>query len=564
MNKILKQSPKTQLPDLTNIKDINLTALEISLLKHVHHQKYKRIIVEKEFKSGYSDTRVFLVLPVKAGGESDTHIITKLGLKSDLQTEKQNYDELVKGSLPFSAAQVWDYYEQENHAALNYVFAGGGSLGQTFSLEEYYRNHTAAELQVTFDGLFGKELGPKWYAQNYPLNCLFDEEYGRHLPKHEELERVVNAIFHNMSSSAVSASIDIPGLAATPNPLNIYRDILNATLKGRSSLVHGDLHPRNVLVDEAGKGWLIDFAKVTTRHNIFDFIKLETYIRMMILAPLQADFSWNDYVRFELALNAEMLGQDAPLPINLHLAKAHASIAAIRSIARKYMGPEADFKKEYFPALFLYCLAMLKYYASHGVASTQAVFITACALAVSLKGKEETLPVSATGQNLSTSLYKDKKKGGSPMPSENKQNSSRPKSQEEQNEAGSNNYNFGDNTKIGAGHFGNNGMMIIHQNADERFEKNDEDVLDEIRDLLKELRDSINRNAEGDLSPTDIKNADQKITVVETQIEKPEKKRSPDLILDTLKELNRILANTYAASTVLKKVFDIVQTLLPK
>ncbi|MCB0171437.1 MAG: phosphotransferase, partial [Anaerolineae bacterium] len=53
-----------------------------------------------------------------------------------------------------------------------------------------------------------------------------------------------------------------------PNPLHLYPTILSQTLDGQKSLVHGDLHLRNILVDESGHGWLIDFALVKERHNL--------------------------------------------------------------------------------------------------------------------------------------------------------------------------------------------------------------------------------------------------------------------------------------------------------
>ena len=396
---------KAGLPDLTNVKNIELTELEILLIQHAYDNKYERIIIEKEFGEGYSQTRVFLVLPIKPGGESDAHVVTKIGPKSELQMESQNYNDFVKGSLPFCAAQVFGYYEQGEMAAVNYAFAGGGSMGKTLSLEEYYSNHTAEQLKATLINLLDKDLGARWYAQSRSLTCLFRDEYGRHLPEHDELEKVVDVISRNVSSTSNPAQIDIPALSTAPHPLKIYPDLLNATLRERRSLVHGDLHPRNVLVDETGKGWLIDFAKTKTRHNLFDFIKLETYIRIMILAPLHIHFSWIDYVEFELALNAQTLGQKVSMPANTHLAKAFTVIYTIRSIAHKYMeNSQSDFKKEYFPALLLYCLAMLKYYESQGVASAQAVFLTAYALAASLEEKQ-VIPQISKGKPAKYSNY---------------------------------------------------------------------------------------------------------------------------------------------------------------
>ena len=366
-------------PEVVCAADIRMSTPERALLQQVHRD-YARIVVEKEFGGGYSGTRVFLVLPVKPDGRSDARVVTKLGPVSELDREYTNYKERVERVLPFSATQVRDYTELAGQAALNYVFAGGESLGQTVSLEEYYLAQPAEVVKRTLDNLLDRTLGPRWYQQSQPLNCLFRDEYGRHLPPVDELEKTVKAIFPDLVPMG-DDRIQIRGVAGTyPDPLKFYPRLLDQTLEGRQSFVHGDLHLRNVLVDQTGKGWLIDFAKVRERHNLFDFIKLEAYVRLMALAPEHSAFSWKDYARFEDALNDATLGRRATPPSDPHLAKAYAVVLAIRQITRNYLGDRRNFRQEYLPALFLYSLSLLKYFPSNGAAPTQSIFLTTCAL----------------------------------------------------------------------------------------------------------------------------------------------------------------------------------------
>jgi hypothetical protein len=58
-------------------------------------------------------------------------------------------------------------------------------------------------------------------------------------------------------------------------------------MPARFSLVHGDLHPRNVLADEANV-WLIDFGQTGVAPSLFDFAKLEVYLRLWCL-PLAGE-----------------------------------------------------------------------------------------------------------------------------------------------------------------------------------------------------------------------------------------------------------------------------------
>lgn len=368
----------SSLPEITATSDIQLADWEKLLLQHVY-EGYKEVLVEKEFGGGYSGTRVLLTLPIKTDGRRVARKVTKLGSADELREEHDNYKKYAGPDLPFCIAQVGEYYPYAGQAALVYTFVGGGALGQAVTLEEYYRTHTSQEINQVLTDLLDKHLGSIWYGQTQPLNCFFKVEYGRHIVEHE-LERIVLEIF-SPQMSVDGKSIQLSGAPETfPNPLLEYRRVLDQTLEGRKSYVHGDLNLRNVLVDESGVGRLIDFAKVTERHNLYDFIKLETHIRTWGLAHASGAFSLVEYIAFEEALSvASLTRKSGTLPDNEYLKKAYEVIWAIREIARKYMGP-SNFEKEYFPALFLYCLAALKYRPLNGAAATQMIFTTACVL----------------------------------------------------------------------------------------------------------------------------------------------------------------------------------------
>lgn len=392
----MPEPSRANLPVLSKAEDIGLTDIEGKLIQNVH-AGYQKIIVEREFGGGFSGTRVFLVLPIMADGAPHARVVTKLGPKPALVREKENYDRYVGPALPFNVAQVRELYPEGEWAALNYIFAGGQALGQTMRLEEYYLAHSAEQVIAMLKGLLENALA-LWYDKSQPLPCFFREEYGRHLPTHEELERIVGAIFTSVSGVGGNG-IELPGVNGSfPNPLKAYPNLLDMTLQRRYSFVHGDLHLRNVLVDESGRGWLIDFAKVNKRHNLFDFIKLESYIRLMALARVSGAFSIKEYSEFENVLNAATLGQTVRPPTNPELEKAYKVIQAIREIARKYMGAAPDFRNEYFPALSLYSLALLKYFPVNGHTPTQLMFVTACSLAKILEERETMEPVP-TNQN---------------------------------------------------------------------------------------------------------------------------------------------------------------------
>jgi hypothetical protein len=183
----------------------------------------------------------------------------------------------------------------------------------------------------------------------------------------------VTSAFANFTEAGVDPQAETLtwGDQTYPNPLRLYPQILGRMLDGKKSLVHGDLHLRNILVDESGQGWLIDFALVKERHNLYDFIKLETYIRQMVLSQPQYDFSFADYLQFEAAL----LDEAVAVPADRMLRKAYEVIRKVRELAARYV--KGNFGEEYWPALFLYSLAMLKYAGNHGAKAARLAFGTA-------------------------------------------------------------------------------------------------------------------------------------------------------------------------------------------
>ncbi len=398
----MKNKETNDLPRVEKSSNISLTSLETTLIQKVH-RGYAKVILEKELGGGYSGARVFLVVPVHQGDTSDARVVTKIGPADKLRHEFEKYESYAGRALPFTAAQAGEPYEQDGQAALNYAFVGDADLGKSLSLEEYYHTHTAGEVIQTLENLLGKALGPMWYGQSLPLTCLFRDEYGRHLPPHQELEEIVQKIFPK-AVSADGSRVSIPGVTETfPNPLAVYPSILDKILKGRRSFVHGDLHLNNVLVDESGKAWLIDFAKVRERHNLFDFTKLEVYLRLIALAKEYGAFSLSEYVQFEQALNHAALNRAVEIPSNPKLKFAYNVISATRTLARNYQADQNGFTQEYLPALFIYTLAMTKYHFSNGDVPTRLIFMTGCILAKELLEDGE----SKVSQNVEKSISRE-------------------------------------------------------------------------------------------------------------------------------------------------------------
>ena len=101
----------------------------------------------------------------------------------------------------------------------------------------------------------------------------------------------------------------------------------------------------------------------------------------MILANEKCTFSLDDYLQFEKALAAATLNYNrVKLPHNPDLRTAYEVILAIRQLAQHYIAGGSGFLSEYFPALFLYCLSVMKYYQKDTPQPTRLAFATASVL----------------------------------------------------------------------------------------------------------------------------------------------------------------------------------------
>jgi hypothetical protein len=78
---------------------------EAALLRTLF-RRYARLVIENEFRSGYSGARTLLALPVRADGRADAYTIAKIGSRDAIQREFENYETFVKDTLPPITARI--------------------------------------------------------------------------------------------------------------------------------------------------------------------------------------------------------------------------------------------------------------------------------------------------------------------------------------------------------------------------------------------------------------------------------------------------------------------------
>ncbi|HRF47911.1 MAG TPA: phosphotransferase, partial [Anaerolineales bacterium] len=150
---------------------------------------YQSLIVEREFRSGYSGARALLALPVKADGRADAHTIVKLGPFADIAREHANYERFVKNTLPPMTARMQDAPLQHGaRAALRYTFVAEPGQKPVSLRQALRQSSDPAPLVRLFE-----TFAPNWWAQTRPLAFRLAAEYDRVLPPQAVLQPVDTA-----------------------------------------------------------------------------------------------------------------------------------------------------------------------------------------------------------------------------------------------------------------------------------------------------------------------------------------------------------------------------------
>jgi hypothetical protein len=148
-----------------------------------------------------------------------------------------------------------------------------------------------------------------------------------------------------------TASFDRFGL---PDPFERLPAVLDETIAGTRSVIHGDLNLENVLVGPGSLVWLIDFAQTREGHPLFDFAHLGSEMIAHVLAVRAG--SPRTY------LDLWQAGRD-PL------------LEALEHVAGRCLFDPAR-PREYHLALYLACLGALKYQNLSGLAK-HCLYLTA-------------------------------------------------------------------------------------------------------------------------------------------------------------------------------------------
>jgi anti-anti-sigma factor len=242
-------------------------------------------------------------------------------------------------------------------AGLRYNFLGiNGPDSRLVWLHDHYRQRPVGDVIGLFEQLFTRVLKP-WYAQpKWEQVFLFRD----HTPL-----RLFPALFETVEQtlglSVESPEFDCHELGIQlPNPFRFLKyEYPRRAAESRlwyTSICHGDLNLRNVLVDERDNVYVIDFSETRPRNIVSDFARLEPVLKFEMPCP-ESDEELRRLIEFEQALTSvTRLDQTPPFRYDGNdpfVARGYEAIILLRRCADRATVFETD--------MVPYWLAMLEW-----------------------------------------------------------------------------------------------------------------------------------------------------------------------------------------------------------
>ena len=320
-------------------------------------------IIVTAIERGRSGSGVALVEPFFDDRGSGQPVVLKFGDVKDIQMEKENYRTYVLEALRGGRHTALVY---EGQTAL--LGAIGYSLleAQEFeSFTTFYRRASTEEVAKSIDDLFLVTCN-SWYANMSPprgrdLAADYRERLGCTL---ENLTDALTKLKNVHGGEHLTfSSMNEPATVKNPLRVAFKGTIASGT---HECVTHGDLNDGNIMVDQTGATWLIDFRQTEKGHVLRDFALLDVCIRCSLCGP--DDATLDERLALERAVLAARKIDSAGAVVghldssNPATQKAFAASLHIRSLAAKQVHHHASADmRDYFIASFFYELNLIRF-----------------------------------------------------------------------------------------------------------------------------------------------------------------------------------------------------------
>ncbi|HID52395.1 MAG TPA: response regulator, partial [Anaerolineae bacterium] len=255
-----------------------------------------RVFLSK-LQPGLAGAAVIRAQPTYSTGGMGRSYVVKVGRRDKVETESRQFQKNVRRFLPANTVGQMGAAYSRHLGGLLYSFAENEhSILQ--ELDDYYQQTPAEKIIESFRGLF-YDTCRNWYDARIRDRRDLPQLYYEALQlEPTKLVRRIQVVLPQLDPEADTFRFS-PDSPPVLNPIAWLNKRRNeCVLPVYQCITHGDLTGRNVMVDEAGKCWLIDFYRTEKGHILRDFVILETDIKYRLLAGMKT----LDFLKLEKAL----------------------------------------------------------------------------------------------------------------------------------------------------------------------------------------------------------------------------------------------------------------------
>lgn len=345
-------------------------------------------LLVKPLESGFSGMAVLLATPSSSATGAGQPFIIKCGDVREINSEYQRFKDYVQNFI--GGGRITSVIERRRTAHLGGIVYSllGTASNRLESFGDFYKRAELPQIKEALDDLFLVTCG-QWYAN--PGRVELHDLTAEYVQNLELSAETLEQDRINLKSAQGKEQLRISGLAED----RLFTDPVLAMMKQYFveptyiCPTHGDLSESNVLMDETGHTWLIDFGRTGPGHILRDVAELDTDVRFQLLGESEATL--DERLKLEEALcrakqfsDLHRLADDFKTE-NHKVAKAYATAIHLRKLAQKLIERNLNASiKEYHVALFYHALRYLRYYSLPRIQREHAL-ISASLLADSLE-----------------------------------------------------------------------------------------------------------------------------------------------------------------------------------
>ena len=314
---------------------------------------------------GLSGSAILRVQPTYPSGLAQW-LIVRIGRRDKIKIEEDHYRAYVERFLPTShTTQLTAQYTQ--HLGGMLYTLQNLDVGQTHDFGEFYAKRPAGQVISALNNLFFQTCSV-WYdnpsARRYVnLRDLYLEAFELQ-DQPERIPDELAALRPNGDWEAETLRLDPPGVTL-PNPVRWWRDDDAGLMPVSQCITHGDLRASNILMDDGGGCWLIDFYRTHPSHILQDVVKLEVDIKFNLLDPQTAE-SFAEMEQLLAAMSDPADGISISNNQSPATHKAAQVIVGLRTIAWRLLGGDVttssrgELQYEYLFSLLMATLNLLR------------------------------------------------------------------------------------------------------------------------------------------------------------------------------------------------------------